>query len=344
MSVLGAHSSHVRRTPSQLAQYTFSLVNKLQFLAHHRSNPVRFVARVARRLAIPLASSLGAGHLVNAELYGHHLLLPAEHPLAPTLAIFPAYNSPLAFAAQAVVDSDARASNLVVIDVGANVGDTVALIEQISSNASHYLCIEADREIAEICRINHSNNPRVQVKQCFIGDQEGVPVSLEDDGRANPSGKLLGEHETSSDQDFDRIIRLDEVATPFVESHGRLSLIKIDTEGYDFSVLRSGSRLLGQYHPALFYEWYPKLLTASGEGVWDGFEYLASLGYQHYVLFTNQGEYYCSITNPDKSSIETLACLTLHHKSIGYFDVFASTDRTVCQAVEELAQREMESH
>jgi hypothetical protein len=105
---------------------------------------------------------------------------------AALLHHFPQYNRPLAMAVKAIASSSSGDPNLTVVDVGANIGETVAVIEQLVPDVS-FLCIEADEDIARICRFN----PRVLIEQCYIGENAGSLVLLQDDGRANPSTKLI---------------------------------------------------------------------------------------------------------------------------------------------------------
>ncbi len=250
----------INRTKSTLAQSAFSLTNRLQHLAHHGYKPVRPDARLLRKLAVPCSRRLGSRHIVSARLYGHELLMPAEHPLAFTLARFPQYNRPLGLAARAIFEAAGNNSPILVIDVGANIGETVAIIEQQLPGVARYLCIEADREISELCKMNHLGNDRVYVERCFIGEDEGTQVWLQDDGRANPSTKRSVANSIEPAETVDRLVRLDTVADRFEGLDRTVSLLKIDTEGYDFSVLRSASHLLRDYRPALYFEWFPKLL------------------------------------------------------------------------------------
>ena len=259
--------------------------------------------------------------------------MPAEHPLPAVLHNYPRYNRALALAVSALAASSRKPQ--IVIDVGANIGETVAVIDQLVQEV-FYLCIEADSDIARICKLNHRDNPRVQVEQCFIGEQEGALVRLEDDGRANPSTKLVDQIESGEPSGYNRLVRLDTVATPFAEAHGGLSLIKVDTEGYDFSVLRSGSSLISRYKPALYFEWYPDLLIELNEQVWDGFDYLNGLGYEHFVFFSSQGDYYCHLSNPDHFILHSLASTARQNKNLLYFDVFASTNEALCKKLVEL--------
>ena len=104
---------------------------------------------------------------------------------------FPQYNRPLGLAVEAIALAGPSASALAVIDVGANVGETIAIIEDRFPGLSSYLCVEADPDIARLCALNHRGNDRVQVEQCYIGEDEGAVVQLQDDGRANSSLKNL---------------------------------------------------------------------------------------------------------------------------------------------------------
>jgi FkbM family methyltransferase len=316
----------------------FNIVNWLHALSGHRNPIVRLLARLTNKVAAkPLFRKVGVRHIVKAHLYGHSLMMPAEHPLATTLLFFPQYNRPLGLAIEAIVKLHVGISDFTVIDVGANIGETVAIIEQQRPGICSYLCIEADRDIAELCKLNHANNRRIQVEQYFIGEDEGSLVVLEDDGRANPSTKRISDIPVDHEINYDNLMRLDTVAHSFTEAHGGLSLIKVDTEGYDFSVLRSASTLLTKYKPSIYFEWFPKLLMGLNEEVSGGFEYLEKLGYSHFVFFTNQGDYYCEISSPDRFFLRSLASVALKNEALGYFDVFASTSNAICKELVELS-------
>jgi FkbM family methyltransferase len=328
------------RTPLRFAQLTFNAVSKLRLLTTHSNLVVRETGRLFHKIASLLLAVAGKNHTVDGYLYGRSMRMPAEHPLPAVLHRFPQYNRPLAMAIKAIASPSSGSPNLTVVDVGANIGETVAVIEQLVPDVS-YLCIEADDDIARICRFNHRGNPRVQIEQCYIGENAGSLVMLQDDGRANPTTKLIDQANFDESSNYGRLVRLDTVAGPFADAHHGLSLIKVDTEGYDFSVLRSGPRLIERYRPALYFEWFPDLLTDLQEEVWNGFDYLEGFGYLHFVFFSSQGDYYCHLSRPDHFVLKSLASTASQNKSLLYFDVFASTEAAVCQRLVELitAQR-----
>jgi FkbM family methyltransferase len=332
----------MHRTPSRLAQVTFDAVNRLQILSMRSNLAVQEFGRIFRWITFKFLPIVGAGHTVDGELYGRRMRMPTEHPLPAILQNYPQYNRPLALAVKALGSAFSGNAGLAVIDVGANIGETVAVIEQLTPNVS-YLCIEADQDIARICQFNHRDNVLVQTVQCFIGEQEGALVHLQDDGRANPSTKLASQADLNDNSHHGRLMRLDTVARSFAEDHNGLSLIKVDTEGYDFSVLRSGQALLERYRPALYFEWFPELLIGLQEQVWDGFDYLEKLGYKHFVFFSGQGDYYCHLSNPDHFTLTSLASTASQNKALLYFDVFASNEEAICKKLVELTTKPLAS-
>jgi FkbM family methyltransferase len=318
----------MKRSRSSLAQFVFDARNSIQALLRSRYFAARIASRAANKFVIrPLLKSAAAKHVVSARLYNHDMVIPVEHPLPEILAYFPQYNRPLGLLAEVIASEAAAGSPLALVDVGANIGETVAIVELHCPGRFSYLCVEPDEEIAELCKYNHTGNPRVEVEQCFIGEDEGATVHLLDDGRANPSTILVKEtNSKESSSGSGKLFRLDTVGRSFADRNSRLDLLKVDTEGYDFSVLRSARNILTSYKPAVYFEWYPDLLTGLGETVWGGFEYLAELGYRHFVFFTSTGDYYCKVSDPDNLLLRSLAAAATGNRSLSYFDVVASTD------------------
>lgn len=325
----------MQRSQSRLAQFTFDVRGRVLRLATSSSAPVSLGARAANKLVFALLlKRAGAGRLVSAEIYGRTMTIPAEHPLPAILTFTPQYNRGLGLAAKVVAAASAPGSPLAMIDVGANIGETAAIVESHAPGRYRCLCVEPDADLAELCRLNHRANPRVQVTRSFVGEREGAKVRLQDDGRANPA-TVLAEGPGEGSEAEGKLLRLDTIAGEFAEQHGGIDLIKVDTEGYDFSVLRSADNLLKSYHPALFFEWFPAFLSGLGESVCGGFAYLAELKYRHFVFFASCGNYYCRASDPDELFLRSLSAVALADPSIQYFDVFASTDAGVCDALVE---------
>jgi FkbM family methyltransferase len=312
--------ARLSRTPSRAAQIVFDVRQNLDAKRFSGGNLLlRALAKLGYRGLLPAWNIVRKGKWVRGHVYGRDLMMPAEHPVLPTVSSFPLFNRPLGMAVAALSQSDRLLS---VIDVGANVGETVAVIEEMNPNRCIFLCIEPDHELAEFCRQNYVASERVVIREAFIGEQRDGTVMLEDDGRANPATKLF------SGASGQKLLTLDDVAGDFAHSHG-LDLIKTDTEGFDLTILRSAESLLRQHGPALYFEWYPDLLWKIGERPEGIFQFLRQFGYRNWVFFTARGELHCELTDPTDRALAVLANLASSHSEINYFDVFSSPNEAV---------------
>lgn len=172
-----------------------------------------------------------------------------------------------------------------VVDVGANVGDTLAAM--YSSNPSlDFVCVEADDKYFAILEQNisriHSNNANVSIVPIKALAGESVSnVVLEGKGGTKKAVFSQDGAATLNSRTLDSI--LDGGNTKSIV------LIKSDVDGYDFDVIDSARRVICEHRPILFFEClfdndYQK---ASYEKTICG---LISLGYDHWVVFDNFGD------------------------------------------------------
>jgi len=324
-------SRDLGRSFSRTTQLLFDFRERLlRASLSKRSRTVRVLGRLGYQILIPAWNHVRRGRWIHGTVYGRELMMPAEHTIVSTVTIYPHYNRALAVAA-AVLHKEGQL--LSIIDVGANIGETVAAIEELNPGRNVYLCVEPDAHLAEFCRRNHSSSERVFVKQVFAGERDDLGVVLEDDGRANPSTKF------SDIKGSQKLHRLDGVAANFIEHHG-VDLMKTDTEGYDFNILRSAESILKQHAPAVYFEWYPALLQKLSERIESIFEFLNHYGYRHWIFFTARGELHCEISDLTTREVEVLAKVALDRSDVLYFDVFGSTSETVTRS---LTDRYLES-
>lgn len=100
------------------------------------------------------------------------------------------------------------------------------------------------------------------------------------------------------------------------------NFIKIDTDGFDFKVLRSGMDFIKAHHPSLYFEWDRAFLEAQGEDYLSIFANLAECGYKEAVIFDNFGSLLCVVAIDDMRNLALLMQYTAHSKqNIYYFDV-----------------------
>lgn len=200
-----------------------------------------------------------------------------------------------------------------MIDVGANIGDTVVFTNIVDGR---YLLIEGEKSynqlIDENLKQNHFNQTKTIIENTFIGDCQGTFSNTLQDG----SGTLMA---TDNCENGVSILTLDEV----VEKHNfQPNFIKIDTDGFDFKVIRSATKTLKQYAPVLFFEWDKFFLEGQGENPLSIFPLLQELGYSDIFVFDNFGTLLCKEKIDNLENLSLLLNYTkLSKQNIYYYDL-----------------------
>jgi len=214
----------------------------------------------------------------------------------------------------------------IVVDVGANVGDTLALM--ISSNSEiEYFGIEGSDKFFNFLQRNiiifksALPNLKISIMKELVGTSE-AKMNLR-----NHAGTASLEHaldSKSSLKPLDSIIPQDK--KEFVE------LIKIDTDGFDYLVLESSFETLKCNEPILFFELQYEF-DWQFKGYIDVLNKLRDFGYIHWVVFDNFGSKilttssleivfdlmeYVKIMNGNESS-----------RTIFYFDVLGCSEKNL---------------
>lgn len=169
-----------------------------------------------------------------------------------------------------------------VIDVGANVGDTLA--SMVASNPHlDYVCVEPDDEF--FCYLERNAN-RVRdafdgihvtlVKELIGCQMQGVSLEGKNGTRTivqGAGGSLVSK-------------RLDAVVKPSL--HGSVRLLKSDVDGFDADVIQSADAMLRASRPILYFEMH-HVNEAQKQSFIDLLAYAKSLGYDEWVVFDNFG-------------------------------------------------------
>ena len=313
-------------------QAAFGVLNLLRSKAGQGRLLQRILAKGVLRVLSPVTSRILQNRsFVTARLYGYPLTMRMDHRLPEILAYVPTFNEPLGLLAETLAGNGRRIS---VIDVGANIGDTVALIERSCPRQAQYLCIEPDEEFSRLCTFNLRTIPRVLVVSEIIGDRADAEVTLVEHRPGTAATRIMARG-VQPNENTRGVARLDSVAWSFAAEFG-LDLIKCDTDGFDFPVLRSAEALLDTYHPAILFEWHPDLWIKAGEDPAAIFDYLFGRGYKNLVFFTNEGRFFCTTGLRDVRLLEGLRdlCLARHGIDDLHFDVLAA-DESVCRTVVE---------
>ncbi len=102
------------------------------------------------------------------------------------------------------------------------------------------------------------------------------------------------------------------------------NFIKIDTDGFDFKVIRSATHTLQTHKSALFFEWDLFFLQAQNEDPTSIFTHLKSLGYTKLLIFDNFGNPLVVVDSDNTANLSLLLDYTRKsNKHIYYYDVLA---------------------
>lgn len=172
--------------------------------------------------------------------------------------------------------------DITVIDVGANVGDTIAVLK--TAIDLPVIAIEGDDVCYEFLQKNIQQFKNVSLVKSYLGEKsKSVNVNLENAGW---NTTIIPEESGNRQIVFST---LDEVIMAGGFDDRLLKLLKVDVEGFDTIVLRGALNIIQKHKPVLFFEYNRKSMKAINE---DGLSTLLSFekfGYSKIVFFDHKG-------------------------------------------------------
>jgi FkbM family methyltransferase len=220
------------------------------------------------------------------------------------------------------------------IDIGANVGDSAALI--CKHQDVPVLCIEGHPRFTAYLRENAVSMPNITVVECLIGKENAmIPMSslTAVNGSAHISGGgIPNSHGNVAMRKLPYLI----------QDHSEFSgakLIKIDTDGSDFDVIQSSDSLFVKNRPAIFFEYDPTIRADGPEQSIETIKALNGMGYARFLVYDNFGNLMRLIREnaPEEFSwiTEYLLANKRYGPQVGYVDVLALAehDADICERV-----------
>jgi FkbM family methyltransferase len=190
-------------------------------------------------------------------------------------------------------------SHSFVVDVGANCADTLA--GMIDANPLlNFLCIEADDYFyqyltSNVCEIQKTySNSIIKTFKSLAGSEISNVEMAGTGGTKKAVASLDSSTKTITSKSLDSIIQSQHV------DQASISLIKVDTDGYDYDVINSASLLLQNKLPILFFECQHDDISQK-EKYKMLIHHLAELGYNSWTVFDNFGA--LLLRNCDKDAI-----------------------------------------
>jgi FkbM family methyltransferase len=247
---------------------------------------MRSTIRFAKDLVSRLVTS---GTKIPTVQIGKYIIeTTPNHPLPGYLGKFPLYDQ--------FVPSMCAHIEGTVIDIGANIGDSMTAI--ISENPELIVvCVEPDDEFSNVLERNILRicaERRVRCVQAFVSSQRGN-FSIEKNNTGSTGNMVLDgtENFQAKTLTFTQLLSEMSIHSP--------SLVKIDTDGFDGSILHSIADHITQHgncSPIIFFEMQtylqnigfndPTRETRLSEYI-TAIKRLIQLGYNSYVAFDNFG-------------------------------------------------------
>ncbi len=215
----------------------------------------------------------------KVKIGNKNLILPPEHHLSMWNILYEEYDNFLPKIISDIKENDS------IIDIGANVGDTLFRLMNANSKPNYY-SIEGDeyffkyliknknllekKEFEKVTLINElvGENLVGNLSATFIPESKSF----------NPGSKSLVQSEKGV-----KTKSLDDIILDYKIEN--IKLIKVDVDGYDYNVLFSGINEIKKNKPDLFFEY----MNLNKDNYLDLLKKLFEIGYAHWTVLNNHG-------------------------------------------------------
>jgi FkbM family methyltransferase len=183
-----------------------------------------------------------------------------------------------------------------VIDIGANQGDSAALIK--SGADVPVICVEGDDSLIDQFKANTAQFRNILLLKIFLSDQ-AVELDCE---HANVGHNLtLTPAGRSKKSVLTRFTSLDNLYTEDL-INDNCKLLKIDTEGFDLKIMRGGDHFIKKIKPVILFEMNRENLASTESDPFSIFQWLLDRSYNSILFYESDGRFMFSsqLTNQDQ--------------------------------------------
>lgn len=222
-----------------------------------------------------------------------------------------------------------------MIDVGANIGDSVLLANHFGERC-RFLCVEADRRHFAFLERNTLDREGVTRVWAVVADKtESINGALhEHHGTSYFVGNVDSEIRTTT---------VDNLIIDYPEFKNA-NLLKVDTDGFDPKVLRGATRLLETEKPVVIFELAPRhYIKAGKEDPIATLEWLRGINYSNVAIYDSSGVlmlYVDLVNNEAFNCVRQLVnfanfngryfdILAFHKKKSEWFEEFMASEKCI---------------
>jgi FkbM family methyltransferase len=279
-------------------------------------------------IKINVHSADKAHKISNVKVGNYNILMPGNNPQISLYKYYPTSNTQLARLTEIILK---KYSDATMIDVGANVGDTIAVVK--TKIEIPIIAIEGDDASFSFLQKNATQFNDIELIQQFLGEEEKeIQVTIDKKGWNNtiiPSNS--GEIKMY-------IKKLDDVLNDKKYSERNLKLLKIDTEGFDTIILRGSKKIIENHKPIIYIEYNGENMKKIGEDGFTTIMQLKEFGYDSIHIYDCINNLIMVTNLSNESIIKQLHSYTqMNGSMIPYFDlcIFHNSDKDVSSTFEE---------
>lgn len=244
----------------------------------------------------------------NKEIYLHK-----SHKLPEYRKQFPFYDQALPRICKAIKEIDKK---LIIVDIGANIGDSVSLITDKVSGT--FLCIEGDKKYLPVLKRNIPNfkSSIIEIEPNYCGESNQNSQSL---GVENTNGTAKIVLSSKTKTTIDNIKSLDQIINEH-PTFNQSNILKIDTDGFEISIIRGSSNFLKTTKPVLYFEFTPEFYIGLKQDPLEIISTLYNNGYESALFYDNFGKPIKIVNLSDQETINTLIN-KIDKNDIWYYDI-----------------------
>ncbi|ADL55305.1 FkbM family methyltransferase [Gallionella capsiferriformans] len=266
------------------------------------------------------------------QVHGRELGMPLSHALPMYLNDLPFYDRLPARLSKFI---RCKLGTIKCIDVGANVGDTIAAFKEsvgVERNASEdtFLAVEPNPRFRRYLGINWKGDKSVIILPYICSSTDGATKASINE--LNGTANLTLEHVDSKDQDIFEKKTIDSIVQQFI-AHGDFNLLKTDTDGHDFEVIAGAKGFIKKSLPFLYFEVDSFSNPNFIKDCLSTLSYLREVGYSKIFVYDNFGSLIGLFQTSDVTIIKQLLFYMLTKKAY-YYDFLLMRDSFVADFYE----------
>jgi len=254
--------------------------------------------------------------LISYNIGSFSLSIPLSHDLGIYLHHYPNYSTNIS---RIAVNVQKKYENLTLIDIGANVGDTIAILRNKTSFP--ILAIEGEDSFFSILSYNCQQFSDIHLVKAYLSDSDQeVKTNLSFHG---------GTSSVSNSSDNDYVVSFKSLKNILEENPKfyNSKILKVDTDGYDLKIIQGAKDWLIDVQPILFFEYDPFWFSKQfGNGL-EFFDYLSQINYRTIIIYNNFGDYMFSADLGNRSFLEEIDQYSQGKEGKFYYDICAFSEQ-----------------